>query len=1181
MRAPDDLLKAAITAALAAMCLIASPAVTAGGRGDPALMPLDALPPARLIVAYDDDLADVRSRGRAAMTASAASARDSRGRARIDSLAALAGQPLQFRRGLANGALLVDADSGLDEAGLLRLAERIKARAPAGLRYVEPDRILQPVLTPNDPSLGSLWGMAGPAQVNGLAGINAYPAWDRTDGSGATVAVIDTGYRPHADLAGQVVAQYDFISDAASGNDGDGRDSNAQDPGDFRISGSCGSSGTSTSSWHGTHVAGTIAALGNNGLGVVGAAFGARLVIARVLGRCGGSTSDIADAIIWSSGGAVSGVSSNPQPAQVLNMSLGGQYPCSASPTLQGAIDSARSRGATVVVAAGNSNMDAAGFSPASCSGVISVASIGDGGSRAPYSNYGASVDVAAPGGDMSRGSTVGILSTYNSGATTPGADSHAYLQGTSMASPHVAGVAALLYAAKPAITPDEVEATLKGNVRAFPGSCISCGSGLVDATLALAAITPGPGSVRLGSSIYAVAENGVIATIGVQRLGGSLGAISVDYATSNGTAVAGSDYTAISGTLSWADGDVTTKTFSVPMINDSVGESAETVALALSNAGGGATLGSVRNATLTISDDDTVPGTLAFAASAYSLAETGGSVTLTVSRSGGSYGAASVSYSTANSSAAAGSDYLAASGTLSWANGDTTPRTVRITVYNDTLAETNESLQLRLSGASGAALGSPSIATVTINDDDAPSVNGTLAFTSGSASVNEAAGTATISVSRSLGSIGAVSVSYASSNGTATAGSDYTATSGTLSWAAGDIASKSFTVPIGNDSSVESTETIVLSLSSPGGGAVLGATRNQTLSIVDNDGVPGVLAIGAASYTVAENGGSILIPITRSGGSTGGASVTYATTSSSAIAGTDFAATSGTLIWASGDAATKTVRVTVYNDSLAETAESFQLRLGTAAGASLGSPSTAVVTISDDDTISSAGSIAFTSGSLSVLETAGSATINVARSAGSIGAVSVDYTITGGTASAGSDYSSVSGTLSWAAGASGNRTISLPVLDDLLAEANETVVLSLSNATGGAVLGTTKTSTVSIADNDGSPGAMSLSSATYTVGEAGGAVVVTVTRSGGSYGSAAIDYSTANGGAVAGSDYTAKSGRLVWTSGDSASKTFSIAIFNDTLKESAETILVRLSNPQGATLGSIAVATATITDND
>ncbi|MDP3294196.1 MAG: Calx-beta domain-containing protein [Nevskia sp.] len=1141
----------------------------------------EPLPPSRLIVAYDDDIAAFRGRRRTALSLAAAQALDARARSRVDDLAAGAGQPLRYRRRLGNGALLIDADGGLDEAALTRLAARIKARRPAGLRYVEPDRILQAVLTPNDPWLGNLWGVAGPAQVNGLAGVNAYTAWDRTDGSGAIVAVIDTGYRPHADLAGQVVAQYDFISDAASANDGDGRDANAQDPGDFRISGACGSSGTSNSSWHGSHVAGTIAALANNGVGVAGVAYGAKLVIARVLGRCGGTTSDIADAIIWASGGTVSGVPANPQPAQVLNMSLGGQYPCSSSPTLQGAIDSARSRNATVVVAAGNSNMDASGFSPASCSGVISVASMGDGGSRAPYSNYGASVDVAAPGGDMSRGSTVGILSTYNNGATTPGSDSYAYLQGTSMASPHVAGVAALLYAAQPSITPDQVETTLKGNVRSFPFSCSGCGTGLVDATLALAAITPGPGNLRFSAASYAVTENGVIATISVLRSGGDVGAVSVNYATANGTAIAGSDYIATNGTLNWADGDATTKTFSVPMIDDALAESSETLALALSAAGGGATLGSVSNATLTIADDDTAPGSLAFAAASYSLAENAGAVTVTISRTGGVYGAASLSYVTANSSATAGSDYLAANGTLSWANGDASSKIVRVTVYNDSTAEANESFQLRLSGVSGATLGTTSITTVTINDDDSPSVNGSLAFTAGSASISEAAGTATVSVSRTLGSTGAVSVNYASSNGTALAGSDYSAVNGSLSWAAGDTASKSFTVPISNDSAAEATETISLSLSTPGGGAVLGATKTETLSIIDNDGLPGVIAVGSASYTVAENAGSISIPVTRSGGSTGAASVTYATASSSAAAGSDFTAASGTLTWANGDAATKTVSITLFNDTLAESSESFQLRLGTVAGASLGSPATAVVTISDDDTISSAGSIAFVSGAQSVLENAGNAVINVARNAGSIGAVSVDYTITSGTATAASDYTAVSGTLNWANGASGNRAITLPVLNDALAEANETVVLSLSNATGGAVLGSAKTSTVTITDDDGSPGTLALSSATYTIGEAGGAATVTVTRSGGSYGTAAIDYTTANGLAMAGSDYTAKAGRLVWASGDAASKTFTVAILNDTLKENAETILIRLSNPQTATLGSLASGTVTIIDND
>ncbi|WP_293390925.1 Calx-beta domain-containing protein, partial [Nevskia sp.] len=148
-------------------------------------------------------------------------------------------------------------------------------------------------------------------------------------------------------------------------------------------------------------------------------------------------------------------------------------------------------------------------------------------------------------------------------------------------------------------------------------------------------------------------------------------------------------------------------------------------------------------------------------------------------------------------------------------------------------------------------------------------------------------------------------------------------------------------------------------------------------------------------------------------------------------------------------------------------------------------------------------------------------------------------------------------------------------------AEANETITLSLSAPGGGAVLGATKTQTLSIIDNDGAPGTLALSSTSYTVNEAGGVATVTVTRSGGSYGTAAIDYTTANGLAMAGSDYTAKAGRLVWASGDAASKTFTVAILNDKLKENPETILIRLSNPQTATLGSPASGTVTIVDND
>jgi serine protease len=203
-----------------------------------------------------------------------------------------------------------------------------------------------------------------------------------------------------------------------------------------------------------------------------------------VLGKCGGYTSDIADAIVWASGGAVTGVPANANKARVLNLSLGGSGACDA--TTQNAINSARSRGAVVVVAAGNSNVNAANASPANCAGVIAVAAVGRNGGKASYSNYGANVDVAAPGGD----SGAAILSTWNAGTTTPAGDNYGTMMGTSMATPHVAGVAALMLAKNPALTPDEVEAKLKATARAFPAACSGCGAGIVNAAAAVNAVT-------------------------------------------------------------------------------------------------------------------------------------------------------------------------------------------------------------------------------------------------------------------------------------------------------------------------------------------------------------------------------------------------------------------------------------------------------------------------------------------------------------------------------------------------------------------------------------------------------------------------------------------------------------------------------------------------------------------
>jgi len=358
------------------------------------------------------------------------------------------------------------------------------AAADASIEYAEPDRRMYPMMTPNDTNYSSLWGMQ-----SGNGGIRANTAWDTHTGTGVVVAVLDTGIRAsHPDLSGQTVAGYDMIADTFVSNDGTARDSDPSDPGDWSTAGQCGTGEpASNSSWHGTHVAGTIAAKGNNSLGVIGVAFNAKIQAVRVLGRCGGYTSDIADAMIWASGGSVSGVPANATPAKVINMSLGGGGACDT--TSQNAINSARSRNTTVVVAAGNENQNASNSNPANCAGVVTVAAVGPTGGRAYYSNYGTVVDVAAPGGDTSGGSANGILSTLNAGTTSPGADNYAYYQGTSMATPHVAGVAALMYQAKPTATPDQIEAALKSSARAFPATCSGCGTGIVNAPAAISAI--------------------------------------------------------------------------------------------------------------------------------------------------------------------------------------------------------------------------------------------------------------------------------------------------------------------------------------------------------------------------------------------------------------------------------------------------------------------------------------------------------------------------------------------------------------------------------------------------------------------------------------------------------------------------------------------------------------------
>ncbi|MFE3324306.1 S8 family serine peptidase [Streptomyces sp. NPDC059176] len=405
------------------------------------------------------------------------------------------GENLKFERRLAGGSALVDLGG---KATKQDLGEVMAAfRADPSVASVEPDIRAYPMsVTPNDTEYSEQWDL-----FEATGGMNVPGAWDKTTGSGVTVAVIDTGYATHSDVGANVVSGYDFISTAADARDGNGRDSNPKDEGDWNATdGECGlGSKASDSSWHGTHVAGTIAASANNGKGIAGIAYNAKIQPVRVLGKCGGSSADIADAITWASGGSVPGVPANPTPAKVINMSLGGAS--STCPSVyQKAINGAVSRGTTVVVAAGNSNANASGFTPANCANIINVASTSREGNRSFYSNYGSIVDVAAPGGETRRATDTpgtvttpenGILSTLNSGTTIQSTENYKPYQGTSMAAPHIAGLAALLKAAKPSLTPADIESAIKANARPLPGTCSGgCGTGIADAAKTVSAVT-------------------------------------------------------------------------------------------------------------------------------------------------------------------------------------------------------------------------------------------------------------------------------------------------------------------------------------------------------------------------------------------------------------------------------------------------------------------------------------------------------------------------------------------------------------------------------------------------------------------------------------------------------------------------------------------------------------------
>ncbi|KFN44531.1 S8 family serine peptidase [Arenimonas oryziterrae] len=382
------------------------------------------------------------------------------------------GARAQWVRRTAGGANVIRF-LGSDPDAVAQALEQLAQRSDVA--YVVEDKLVSAAVVPNDPMYSQLWGLTATP-----SGISAPSAWNRGTGTGAVIAVLDTGITAHPDLnANRLAGGYDFVSTQTSGNDGNGRDADASDPGDYYTL-NC---EMISSSWHGTHVSGTAAAVGNNAIGVVGVAYGAKILPVRVLGGGGGTMADVADGIIWAAGGAVPGVPLNPTPATVINMSLAGFSSC--GPVEQEAIDFAINAGIPVVVAAGNWNTDASQFSPGNCNGVITVGATTNTGARASFSNYGPLVEISAPGVD--------ILSTRNSGTTYPATPTYSLLSGTSMATPQVAGVVALMQSIYPR-TPRQITQILQLTAKPLPVGCApGCGAGIVNADAAATAAATWP----------------------------------------------------------------------------------------------------------------------------------------------------------------------------------------------------------------------------------------------------------------------------------------------------------------------------------------------------------------------------------------------------------------------------------------------------------------------------------------------------------------------------------------------------------------------------------------------------------------------------------------------------------------------------------------------------------------
>ncbi|MBI1324361.1 S8 family serine peptidase, partial [bacterium] len=799
-----------------------------------------------------------------------------------------------------------------------------------GVEFAEPNQILTLSAVSNDTyyTSGSLWGMygsdspttIGPAGTTNANGIHAENAWNAgyTGSRSVYVGIIDTGVQiDHPELAANVwVNPYDPVD--GIDNDGNGY---VDDTNGWDFAANDSTVYDSTSDSHGTHVAGTIGGSGGNGLGVAGVNWEVSLIVAKFISGNSGTTSNAIRAIDYITDLKLRhGLNI----AATNNSWGGGSY----SSAMNAAIIRAAKADILFVAAAGNSsaNIDSTAFYPAAYStlvsvgsttaasyeGVISVASITSTGGLSSFSNYGATrVDIGAPGSNIMSTLPVNSYGSYN---------------GTSMATPHVTGSIALLKSIYTSATAEQLRNAILSS--ATPTASLAgkvASGGRLNVFSAINSPTWNSNPQVPGISVSNVSKNegnsgttNFVFTISLSSV--SAQPVTFAYATQNGTALSGADYTAVSGSLTIPAGS-TSGSIAVTVVGDTVYEANETFRLLLS---------SPVNATITdgeavatILNDDSIPA-LSISDTRLLEGNSGSSnMVFKVSMTNPADTPVTFQYATSDITATAGIDYVSASGMITIAAGATSA-TIAVPILGDTDYEADETVRVTLSNPSSNATIAAPFATGTIVNDDTPPVPSMSIVSTSKSEGNSGSASMFFNVSLSGASASPITVNYATSSGTASSGSDFAATSGTLTIPAG-ATSGTIAVTIFGDNVYEADETLVVTLSSPVNATIATATAIGT--ILNDDAKPAI-SIANASRSEGNSGSSDLIfTVTMSNPADAPVSVQYATSNDSAIAGSDYLATAGTLTIPAG-ATSATIAVPILGDTVVEADETLLVTL-------------------------------------------------------------------------------------------------------------------------------------------------------------------------------------------------------------------------------------------------------------